>query len=63
MSQSSLPWLLPSNRVSALEPDFPSTYHLSDESDGGEEESVYADSEFGDCVDQAEPQVGLPAYL
>jgi len=41
-----------------LEPDFSSTYHLSDESDGGEEESVYADSEFGDCE-----QVDLPTYL
>ena len=40
-----------------LEPDFSSTYHLSDESDNGEEESVYADSEFGDQVDN------LPTYL
>jgi len=39
------------------EPDFSSTYHLSDESDNGEEESVYADSEFGDQVDN------LPTYL
>ena len=43
-----------------LEPDFSSTYHLSDESDGAEEESVYADSEFGDCGGE---QVELPTYL
>lgn len=48
------------------EPDFPAStaYHLDDESDCAEEESVYADSEFGECSDQADQaQVGLPTYL